>query len=301
MSYEINNYCFLGIQVGDIVNNLNLSIPIDAFSNGIFVVIDKKYEAFAQGNKEFSTNWECSSIDRMITEGYLDIYCPSSDGPIALFCRNLLMAAGIKESYYYSGWNNIIDSLLMDVKILPFNVIPIEINGMALKYGLVHIENSFLINLIKCFAENMQLTITSPLKDRNGMNPIIFPCIKTALHNLLRIHSSLNESGLNVDTCRHKAYSIEAWMHFLLDTFLESKGCYCDIRVASTYYGIVHKLGGMDPEVPYVIFGCLERYDENGWSDPRKSEAEIVTQAKDYLLGENSSGDWVKLTPQFGG
>ena len=58
----------------------------------------------------------------------------------------------------------------------------------------------------------------------------------------------------------------------------------------------------MEPKVPYVVFGSMQSYDERGGgNNPRKSDAEALMQARDCLLGETSSGDWVKFTPQFGG
>jgi len=42
MSYEINNYCFLGMPVSDIVNELPPSIEVNTCESGICVLIDKK-------------------------------------------------------------------------------------------------------------------------------------------------------------------------------------------------------------------------------------------------------------------
>ena len=301
MSYTINNYCFLGIPVSEIVNNLNPSIAICTGNSGIYVVIDKRFVALADGVENFSRNWKCSSVDRMVSEGFFDFPERSKEGANALFCRALLMTAGITDSKFYEGWNNLLNSLVSDIIIIPFDVIPIEINGKICESGLVHVENSFLINLVTCFAENSRLTIVNPSQDCNKQNPVKVSCLKTALHNLLKIHSDLKEESINEDASMRKIYSIEAWMHYLLDMYLESKDCYCDIRVASTYYGNVHRLGGMEPKVPYVVFGLMQSYDEDGWNNPRKSDPETLMQARDCLLGETSSGDWVKFTPQFGG
>jgi len=300
MSYEINNYCFLGMPLSDIVKDLNPSINIDTGREGIYVLIDKSFVALAEGVENFSKKWACPSVDRLASEGYLDIFARSYEGPSALFCQTLLMAAGIEESSFYKKLNNVISSLLFDIKILPFDVIPLVINGKDCEFGLVHVENSFLIDLIKCFAENGRLTIINPSQDYKNQDSVRVNCLKTALQNLLKIHSKLKENDTNDDEHRHQAYSLEAWMQYFLDKYLESQGCYCDIRVASTYYGNVHKLGGMELGVPYVVFGHLQRYDEDGWDDPRTSNAETVRQARKCLLGEASPEDWVKFTPQFG-
>jgi hypothetical protein len=289
------------MPVSDIVKELNPSINIGTGKEGIYVSIDKNFVTLADGVENFSKNWACPSVDRMVSGGYLDIDGRSCEGPSALFCRTLLMASGIKDSTFYAGWEDIIYPLVFDIRIFPFDIIPLEINGKVCEFGLVQVENTFLINLIKCFTKKSHLTILTPSQDCNAPDPVKVTCLKTALQNLLKIHSNLNENDTNADANRNQIYSLEAWMQYFLDKYLESQGCYCDIRVASTYYGNVHKLGGMEPEVPYVVFGHLQRYDEDGWDDPRTSNAETVMQARNCLLGETSPEDWVKFTPQFGG
>ena len=301
MSYEINNYCFLGMPVSDVVNELPPSIEVNICESGICVLIDKKFAALAVGVKDFSMNFEYPTLDQMVSEGYFDVPYGSSGGPNALFCRLLLMAAGITDDKYFKGWNNLLSSLVSDLKFLPVYVVPIEINGNPCESGLVHVENRFLIDLAECFAESSELSILNTNKYNDKRDIVNVKCLKNTLKILLKLHSDLIEKCADKDSHRQQVFSLEFWMHYFLDIYLESKGCYCDIQVASTFYGNVHKLGGMEPGVPYVIFENMQRYDEDGWTDPREVDSESVMKSRNFLVGETSTRDWVKYTPQFGG
>ena len=302
MSYEINNYCFLGIPVIDIVNELPPSIEVNICESGICVLIDKKFAALAYGVKNFSMNCVYPTLDQMVSEGYFDVPHGSDGGPNALFCRSLLMAAGITDCKFFKGWNNLLSSLVSDLKFLPVDVVHIEVNGKPCESGLVHVENRFLIDLAKCFAESSELSILSPDTYDVKRDIVNVKCIKNTLNILLKLHSDLKDKCADTRSHWKQVDSLELWMHYFLDLYLKSKGCYCDIQVRTTkYYGNVHKLGGMEPNVPYVIFEDVQKYDENGWTDPREVDSETVMKARNYLLGETSTRNWVKYTPQFGG
>jgi len=301
MSYEINNYCFLGMPVSDIINELPASIEVTICESGICVLIDKKFAALAGGVKNFSMNFEYPTLDQMVSEGYFDVPYGSSGGPNSLFCRLLLMTAGITDSKFFEGWNNILDSLVSELKFLPVDIVHIEVNGNPSEFGLVHVENRFLIDLAKCFAESSELSILNTNKYNEKRDIVNLKCLKNTLNILLKLHSDLKEKCADNESNKQQVYSLEFWMHYFLDKYLESKGCYCDIQVASTYYGNVHKLGGMEYGVPYVIFNDMQRYDEDGWTDPREVDSESVIKVRNCLLGDNSTRDWEKYTPQFGG
>jgi len=245
-------------------------------------------------------NREYPTLDQMVSEGFFDVPYGSSGGYNDLFCRLLLMAVGITDDKFLEGRNNLLSSLVADLKFLPVDVVPIEINGNYCKSGIAHIENSFLINLAKCLAESSELSILNPNKYDEKRDIVNVKCLKNTLNILLKLHSDLENNADN-DSHRQQLYSLEFWMHYFLDIYLESKGCYSDIQVASTYYGNVHKLGGMEYGVPYVIFDNMQRYDEDGWTDPREVDSESVMKARKCLLGDDSTRDWEKYTPQFGG
>ena len=187
MSYEINNYCFLGMPVSDVVNELPPSIEVNICESGICVLIDKKFAALAVGVKDFSMNFEYPTLDQMVSEGYFDVPYGSSGGPNALFCRLLLMAAGITDDKYFKGWNNLLSSLVSDLKFLPVDVVPIEINGNPCESGLVHVENRFLIDLAECFAESSELSILNTNKYNDKRDIVNVKCLKNTLKILLKL------------------------------------------------------------------------------------------------------------------
>ena len=301
MSYDISNYAFLGIPVDDVAKVLDPAVAVTTGSQGIYVQIDEKFVALTHGLGNFAENWDCPSLDRMVSDGYLQASRGSYTGASAFFCRSLLMAAGITNPGFYADDCNLITPFIFEVKFLPVGVVPVEIKGEPCQFGLVHVENEFLVNLIKGFAAQSKLSVVDPSQDYENPDPVKISCLKTALRNLLDTYNSIEENGLFDDAAQAKAYGLEAWMQRLLDKYLESKDCYCDIEVASTYYGSIHEYGGMEEKVPYVVFGSMQSYDEDGWTDPRDDDAETVQEAKDCLLGEGSSGVWEKFTPQFGG
>lgn len=300
MSYDISNYAFLGIPVDDVAKAIEPAVAVTTGSQGIYVLIDEKFVALTHGVGNFAENWDCPSLDQMVSDGYWQESRGTYTGPSAFFCRLLLMSAGITNpGFYADDYYNPISPFIFEVKFLPIGVVPVEIKGEPCQFGLVHVENEFLAKLIRGFAGQSKLNVVDP--DDDNPEPVKVSCLKSALRNLLDVHNSIEEKGLIDDAAALKAYGLEAWMQRLLDKYLESKDCYCDIEVASTYYGNIHEYGGMEERVPYVVFGSMQSYDEDGWTDPRDDDAETVQQARDCLLGEGSSADWEKFTPQFGG
>jgi hypothetical protein len=291
----------LGIPVDDVAKAIEPDVSVTTGGQGIYVLIDEKFVALTHGVGNFAENWDCPSLEQMVSDGYLQVSRGSYTGASAFFCRSLLMAAGITNPGFYADDCNLISPFIFEVKFLPVGVVPLEIKGEPCQFGLVHVENEFLVNLIKGFAGQSKLNVVDPSQDYDNPDPVKVSCLKTALSSLLDVHNGIEEKGLFDDAASAKAYGLEAWMQRLLDKFLESKDCYCDIEVASTYHGYIHEYGGMEEKVPYVVFGSMQSYDEDGWTDPRDDDAETVQQARDCLLGEGSSGDWQKLTPQFGG
>jgi hypothetical protein len=72
--------------------------------------------------------------------------------------------------------------------------------------------------------------------------------------------------------------------------------------ISSTRWGGVHKLGGMVPDEPYLIFKDWYEAEDGSWPDPRNDpqQKKILKSIEKYLVGEKHSG-FKLLTPIFGG
>ena len=350
MGDSANNYAGLAIPVAAIVQALKAKIratpvtgadvnqrsfddpPRIVEGPSMFVLLDEKFEELVRQANLNSKLCNCPSFDAMLSNGYLDAdvefrgrFNPNvgrrpKEGPNSFLARTILMAAGVRDaSFYESGFGQAGDcfSLLKNVtgrtdcldgvKIFPCNTIRIDVNAKPCP-GLAVVKDPLLQPFVESFAANGTLNVLDPGQARKT---VTVPCLKSALGDLLEIHEAVPEAERDYEAIRYRAHALELWMHYLLDSYLESRECFCNIRVQSTYAGsALADKGGMRAGKPYVIWGeGLYPYgedDEKGWSDPREQEDDDgcvppkkLLQAREILLGAKSSGDWVSLHPTF--
>lgn len=294
MSYDINNYAFLGIPVRDVAEAMPAGAEINMDTNGVYVLVDEKFVQLAQSVEPFANDWDCSSVEIMVNDGYLYAQCITETGPMAFFSRLIFTAAGITSPIFYKEELGLLMSVLFQIKFLPVGLAPFTARGKPCELGLVYVEDCVLVPLLKALAETKQLTLLDPAENWNDP-PIKLSCVKTALQNLLTVDSEKTSQDGAIP------YSIEEWMRIFIRGYLELRDCSSNVSVGSTAHGTVHDLGGMEDGVPYVVYDGMCSYDENGWDDPREEDPDTVQQIRDCLLGEGTSQDWEKLTPQFGG
>lgn len=292
MSYDINNYAFLGIPVRAVAEAMPAGVEINLDTNGVYVLVDEKFVQMAQSVESYAKDWDCSSVETMVNDGYLYAQSGTHTGPMAFFSRLIFTAAGIASPIFYKEEFGLLSSVLFQIKFLPVGLAPFTAKGKPCELGLVYVEDCVLVPLLKAFAENKQLTLFDPAENWDDP-PIKLSCVKTALQNLLAVYSGKQDGAI--------CYGIEEWMRTFIRGYLELRDCSCNVDVGSTAHGAVHDLGGMEDGVPYVVYEGMCSYDENGWDDPREEDPDTVQQVRDCLLGEESSQDWEKLTPQFGG
>jgi hypothetical protein len=330
MSSSTYNYAGIGILVADVVRSLKTKISIspvmtdDLDPEAAFVFLNDRFAALAKASGFTQKSWSCPSVESMLANGYLDAevefrnacsdlssFLPN-DGPNAFFTRTVLMASGLRDPSFYESqivtladdhsvnWS-IAASEQAKIKIFPCGILPIKVRGKSCK-GLAMARGA-LVPILKSYAAQGKLNILNPLKAREA---VVVPCLKSALNDLLKLHEKIAESDEDYDKKRYKASAIELWMHKLIDGYLESRECFCDIRIQSSYMGhLMNK--GMKAAVPYVTFGRgLTVYGEDGWNDPREDKDEDgckppsrLILARDLLLGPNAEGDWMKLLPKF--
>lgn len=308
MSYDINEYKFLGAQIQDVIDSIEPNWVIDLSGyddSGIFINADKKIIALDAVAKMFSKSWQCSGIDQMFSDGWAEKTSKSSEGPSALFARTILQSAGIKDEKFYSGHHSLLDPFLFSVQFLPAAITPIQFNGVEAS-GLVEVKKSFLVDIVRCFAANDEMTVfDSPNRnsDFDECHGVFIPCLKKALMDLLEKHQSI-VSGKQIlsDDERQKAYALESHMQDLLSKYICANGCEFSVEVVSSLYGDVHESGGMEAGIPYVVFESMQSVDDDNWTDPRTENPDAVTEAKNLLLvGEVSSCEWQVFEPKFGG
>jgi hypothetical protein len=292
MSYDINNYAFLGIPVRDVAEAMPAGAEINMDTDGVYVLADDKFSELAHNVKAFAKDWECSSVETMVSKGYLYAGSRSYTGPHAFFSRLILTAAGIASPIFYKDEFDLLPSLLFKINFLPVGLAPFTANGKPCEHSLVYVEDCVLVPLLKAFSAQKKLTVIDPADDWDTP-PVKLTCVKTALQNLLSAYNPNADNSLR--------YGSEAWMKTFISKYLEAQDCSCFVDVGSTAHGDVHDLGGMEDGVPYVVYGGMCTYDEEGWSDPREEDPDTLQQAKDCLLGEGAPQEWEKLTPQFGG
>jgi hypothetical protein len=296
------NYAFLALPAEKICESLEYNTPVPIVDGGLLVAIDDKFSALTHGFLEtFSADWKCSSLQQMVENGFLESRSWNQTGPRSLFTRLLLMSAGITDAVFYKDEFSPVYQLANEVRVLPIGLVPMAVTvgeedektgemtwvTTPCETGLVHISNDTLENFAQALASQGKITVYP-----RHSTTVQVTCLKTALGKLLAMHAASADDW--------HADSIQGSLHILLDKFLESKECYCDIDVTSTLHRSCHDSGGMGDGV-YVVYGHCSPYDENGWTDPREEDAEILAEARNHLLGGSDDLDWEKFTPKFGG
>lgn len=295
MSYDIMNYAFLALPADKVCESLEYGVEVPLVGDGVVVVIDEKFSALTHGFIEtFAKDWECSSLEKIVDRSFLETRSFGPTGPRNLFTRLMLMSAGITDPVFYKDDFMLMLHFSFGVRFLPVGLVPVTRGSSPCEFGLVHTNNDVLSSLIKALASDNKLTIIDVSNESFSDEPRLLKasCLKTALEGLLAMHA---ESTGDWD-----ADNIQGCMQTLLDKYLESKECYCDIDVTSTLHRNCHDSGGLDDGV-YVVYGNCSPYDEDGWTDPREEDPDTLAEARTHLLGDNSKLDWEKFTPKFGG
>ena len=69
--------------------------------------------------------------------------------------------------------------------------------------------------------------------------------------------------------------------------------------MTSSRYGDVQDDGGMELDIPYLVVGDLQKYDKNGWMDPRKDNPHMVKDLQSLLFGKKSKQKFEVFEPSF--
>jgi hypothetical protein len=302
MSYDINAYQFLGIKVIDSVNSLEYDRKVDINSDdpNIFVKLDKKYAKLLDSNKSLLSDSKFSELDNMTVQGFMDINSRSADGPTGTFIRSLLIASGIRHESFYK--TDLVLGMLFDVEFLPQKFTPVlykssDSEPEVQNCGIVEVNNKFLAELIRGLADSGDLNVQDP---RKSSGTYIIPCFRKALENLLKMHESAVKAKESASyEGMNKIYAFEKWMNRLINNLSCNWGYDCKFDVVSSFYGDLFREGGMERNIPYIVFD--ELYSIESWEDPREVCPENLAEAKSLILAEDSPIEWQLFSPQFGG
>lgn len=291
MSYEVSNAAFLGIPVRDVAEAIIPATEVSLWDDGVYVLADDKFAELSKSAATFANDWSCPSMEVMTKSGFVESG-GSADltGPRAFVARLLLTAAGIVSTEFYGQWSGLPGDLVFTIRIFPTALKGVSVKGKPTSHTLIYLENGVLAHLAKGLAKQQRLnTFTT--------EQVKVECLKMVLNELLDMRKSANQ-----ETERNVAQGIEGWMSVFIGKYLESRECPWNVvQIGSTACGDVIEDGGMEENTPYVIYGGMQWYDEEGWDDPREDDLEGVELVRDVLLGEDNTTDWGKFTPQFGG
>lgn len=304
MSYDINTNKFLGIKVVDSVktypyDNECAINDLEDGSTNIFVKLDEKYSKILDANKPLLADSRFSQLDQMTAQSFMEINGRSCNGPTGTFIRSILLAAGIKEDNFYK--TNLISDILVDVEFLPHKFTPLVFMSKDFdedqNCAVVEVNNKILAELIRGLVHAGELNVQDPKKTQGCY---VIPCMRKALENLLEMYeSTVNAKESSSYEGRDKIYALEKWMRRLISKYGLYLGIDINFEVLSSFYGDLIRDGGMERNIPYIVFDDI--YYIEDWEDPRVACPEKLAEAKKFILEEGSPIEWELFSPQFGG
>jgi len=302
MSYDITNYAMLAISLPEFLETIDVGITLEFDSDREFLLLDEKFNNLIELTiPESFNNSEYLTSSKIVESGYSEYRgnrggSYSYKGPRAICAASMLAAAGIKDPVFFDDELALVSKLAEEIYVMPKilmkhlisekNISCESLLGMKrrtplsqIALGLSEIEK---VNLVH--GENQ------------GNYTFTIPCIKTALQDILKVHQEL-ETTNNFDS---RFYGLEYWIEVLVDIYIRKLDIDADLGVVSTHYSDVHDYGGMEANIPYIVYGDLESYDEDGWNNPRDEDPEAFDETAKAILGD-SGKEFRLFTPQFGG
>jgi hypothetical protein len=208
----------------------------------------------------------------------------------------MLAASGIKNPLFYDDDIRLMYRIANETYVLPKILMKYFVSKEKISceslFGLQKDTPICDIGLVLSKTEQINL-ISGCIDDEYTFT---IPCIKGALEDLFSLYQTLDASNYH----DQRYYSLEYWIDILVNMYIRSRGIDAELNVVSTHFGTIHKLGGMEEGIPYVAYGNLESYDEDGWCNPRDDDPEAFDEKAKAILG-GSDKEFRVFTPQFGG
>jgi hypothetical protein len=301
MSYDISNYAMMAISLPEYIDTLKEGVSVEFDSDREFVLLDQKFQELIDKNlPELFKDTEFVKISN-IAEGYSEWRGRSGGsysyrGPRAVCAATIMAAAGIKDPVFFEHGLDLVSNIGNDSYIIPKTLVKhLHKTAASDCETLLGLDSSSPIcKLGLALAKLDKINIIHGCND--GKYTFKIPCIKSAIQDLFDLYKGLNTS----DYFDNRYYGIEYWIQALIDTLLVQSDIDASLSITSTHYGAAHDLGGMEDNTPYVVYGEMESYDENGWENPRDDDPESFDEVTQVILG-NSGKEFRLYTPQFGG
>jgi len=298
MSYDINNYAFLGVPLATFIENLPEEAMVYLEPDETLVLLDEKFESALGKLPEKIREWECCNLEKLISEGPKEIMSRSYTGPTTCINLALMAAAGVSPEvitkFHEFGEEGKVDLMPCDIDVLPSAFCRVVHKREGELRGAVKVEG-LLGDLAKVCLNCIE---TSETDDDYNDVPLLSFNLSEALKNLM----DHLEDGCDMWVEQLCAKLIRLYLKPHEEYVDEEDQWTWDIGVTSTRYGDVHNSGGMETGELYIaVEGEMQSYDEEGWDDPRKSYPVTLAKMKEMLFGPDSTIEFEKYTPKFGG
>jgi hypothetical protein len=302
MSYDITNYAMLAISLPEFLETIDQGIELEFDTDREFLLLDETFDDLIKANIPDSFKDSKYLTSKDIAESGYEEYRGhrgggySHKGPRAVCAATIVAAAGIKDPVFFDDNLWLISTFANDTYVLPKVLMKHLVSKEKMKCeSLFGMKNGAPIAKIAIgLSKIKKINFVSGEKDEKYTFTI--PCIKAALEDLLKAHQELEATNYY----DHRYYGLEYWIEILVDTYIRKFDIDANLGVVSTHYGVVHDHGGMEGDVPYVVYGDLESYDEDGWNNPREEDPEAFDDTAFAILGD-SGKEFRVFTPQFGG
>ena len=283
----MSNYATLAISVPDFLEELKPGITFPLSYQGTYLKLDDKFSGFYKIYRPESlpSMGEVADFSEIAESGFLEK--SNSRGPdrvSASFSAAIIRAAGITDPVFFQDFS-FFPNLMKDLVFFPCKSVPFVCNGSPVKETFCCLPSGVLASLAQGLGALNKLTI---LEADYDSFPLSVACLRSGVEGLLRGHSQ-TESG----------DSYEYWIQVLVNQYLQSRDCWRDVEVISSRWSDDWAdLGGLKKDVPYISLGGLQEYNEDGWSDPRETNPDMVDEVSTILLGKKSKKKFGKFTPE---